>query len=80
MNTTITKKQVFGILAAATYIRTISLSCEKDDFYPGFNPDIVHDTGTFLLALAQELMPDDKEFDGLRESVKKHLSKPSNKL
>jgi hypothetical protein len=55
------------------------LSCEKEDFKDLVNPDIVHDTGTFLLALAQELMPDDKEFDGLRESVKKHLSKPSNK-
>ena len=74
MNTTMTKKQVFGLITAANYIRTISLHCKKEEFYPGFNPDIVHDTSTYLLALAQELMPEDKEFDQLRNTLEKQIS------
>jgi len=75
MNTTITKKQVFGIIAAATYIKTISSYCDEDECYPEYDPDVLNDTGTFLLALTQELMPEDKEFDSFRDTINNHLNK-----
>ena len=75
MNTTITKKQVFGLINIATYIKTISSYCDEDECYPDYDPDVLNDTGTVLLALTQELIPEDKEFNQLRNSLN-NLLKP----
>lgn len=75
MNTTITKKQVAGLAYAAGYIRAAANTLEDDDCCSDVDPDILYDTGTFLLALTLELMPEDKEFDGFRDTINKHLNK-----
>jgi len=72
MNTTITKKQVAGLAYAGGYIRAAANTLEDDDCYPDVDPDILYDTGTFLLALTLELMPEDKEFDSYRDTINKY--------
>ena len=75
MNTTITKKQVFGLATAAMYVRAVATLFEDEDCYPDFDPDILYDTGTYLLAQTFELMPEDKEFDSFRNIINKQLNK-----
>jgi len=75
MNTTITKKQVFGLATAAMHVRAVATLFEDEDCYPDFDPDIFYDTGTYLLVQTLELMPEDKEFDSFRNIINKQLNK-----
>jgi len=75
MNTIITKKQVAGLAYTAGYIRAAANTLEDDDCCSDVDLDILYDAGTFLLALTLELMPEDKEFDGFRDTINKHLNK-----
>lgn len=74
MNTTITKKQIFGLVTAALHVRAVASLFEDEDD-PDFDPDILYDTGTYLLAQTLELMPKDKELDSFRNTINKHLNR-----